>query len=318
MYSLMNVGKNYFCHLHAEQVLAEVMDEGNDQQKKGLLEETISLSIMKCILQESLSCVRIFLDTTGVLYLEPTVLDTLLDTTRVLLKSENEVYFLGCSEEIKEVLKKRYQTSGYEVREQFSMGKFLYLEIGMSLYSHIELTGEQCFKILYEIHADNLRILVADGSKGKSLDLKRLLEDGEDCVYYYFYRLAQRMVEEKLVHTEPSRNQEIFLAAGNDAGYYLARELSRILGTNVCTEKNIVVKPGDNNKYIIVRDVIHMFCELNRLTTLIEGKGGFVSGASCLIDINTGVGSRKNRVSFYTIDLEKGISYRLRNKKKEE
>ena len=60
-----------------------------------------------------------------------------------------------------------------------------------------------------------------------------------------------------------------------------------------------------------------MFCELSNLTAIIEGAGGIVCGSVCLIDIITGVGGRKKRVSVYTIDLEKGISYRLRNKKKE-
>lgn len=63
-----------------------------------------------------------------------------------------------------------------------------------------------------------------------------------------------------------------------------------------------------------MRDVLHMSCELDRLCTAISLDGGQVKGVACLVDIYTGVGSRKNRVSLHTINLEQGISYRIRHK----
>lgn len=317
MFSLMNTGENFYCHLMAEQVLSEVMEQPNDRQKRGLLEETVSSTIVRDILDEALSYVRVFLDTSGIVYFDSTVLNNLLDVTESLLDSQNEVLFVGEREEIKEALKSGIQKRKYETWEEFSQKSGWFLAIGNSRYLK-QMGAEHCYEIIRRIHYDNLRILVAEGPKGKTLDMKRLLEDGEDCVYYYCYKLALKMVKEKLVFSDSIQNKKICLVAGNDAGYYVVRELSKILGTNKCTEKDIVVKPVEMDKYIIVRDVIHMFCELSRLTAMIEGSGGLVGGSACLIDINTGVGSRKNRVSLYTIDLEKGISYRLRQKRIEE
>ena len=317
MYSLMNVGKNYFCHLLSEQVLTDVIEPSHAQQFRGLLTDTITPSVISRILQEPLKHMRVFLETTDIQYVDSEVMEGLQDATLSLLKNENEVYFLCCSQELKEELKKGFQEKGYEIRELY-IRDFWYLEIGLQGYRLHELSGKGCYEILHEIHYNNLRKLVADGPKGKSLDMKRLLQDKEEGIFYYCYRLTRIMVEEGLAYTDSTLNRGICLVAGNDDGYYLAIELSKILGTEVCSEKDIVISPSNIKKYIIVRDVIHMFCELSRIISFIEGAGGVVVGATCLIDINTGVGTRKNRASIYTIDLEKGISYRLQNKKKEE
>lgn len=316
MYSLMNVGENFFCHLLSEQVLTDVMELPKEQQNRGLLADTITLSVMKRILQEPLLHIRFFMDTTGIRQLDSDVLEEILYLTLSLLKNGNEVFYLGCSEELKEVLKQGFHEKRYEIREQHFKDKSWYLEIGLQGYSLHELSIGKCAEILYEIHYDNLRILVTEGPKGKSLNMKRLLKD-EDCIYYYCYRLTRKMADLGLVSLDPENNREICLIAGNEPGNYVAKVLSKILGNPVCIEEDLMEMSRDINKYIIVRDVIHMYCELNRLNSLIEGVNGLVVGACCLIDINTGVGNRKNRASYYTIDMEKGIGNRLRHKKKE-
>ena len=317
MYSLMNTGKNYFCNLLSEQVLTDVMDMVQEQQNRGLLVDTITSSVLKCILEEPLVNIRIFMDTTGILHLDSNLLDAILYVTLSLLKSGNEVFYLGCSKEIREELKLGFRGKGHEIREQHIQDKSWYLEIGLQGYPLHELSGKKCAEILYEIHYDNLRILVTDGPKGKSLDMKRLLKD-EDCIYYYCYRLTRKMADLGLVSLDPENNRDICLIAGNEPGHYVAKVLSKILGNPVCVDEDLLEVSRDINKYIIVRDVIHMYCELNKLNSLIKGVNGLVVGACCLIDINTGVGNRNNRASYYTIDIEKGIGNRLRLKKKED
>ncbi len=319
MYSLMNVGINYFYHLHAEQVLSKAMEKENDQLKKGMLEETIDSSVISTLLLKALKKTRIFIDTSGLLKLDSIILQELLDAIQILSDNENEIYCLGNNEIIKETIKKGFSINGFMFQEDYCLCGFWYLEKKISNENQNQniITVKQYSELIYEIHEKNLKNLIEDGPKGKYIDLKRNLKDGKKCIYYYLYRLIQRMIEENIISKDPLANRDICLVGGNDAGYYAAEFISLIAGTDFCALDTIQDKLKEIKKYIMIRDVIHMFCEMNKITTLIEGQGGIVCGTACLIDINTGVGNRKNRVSLYTIDLQKGISYRLHHKKTE-
>ena len=162
-----------------------------------------------------------------------------------------------------------------------------------------------------KLHRENLFILMEEKPEGRAFNLEKLSLE-EPCVFYFYYRIALRLLREKNCDTD--EENQLHLVAGNAAGAVLAREVSRLLFRDVCACSYGEFIPKAGAKYVVVRDVVHAFYELEKFRNAALEAGGEVVSAMSLLDINTGVGNRVKRISLYTIDLEKGISYRLKQK----
>ena len=163
-----------------------------------------------------------------------------------------------------------------------------------------------------QLHRENLFVLMEESPKGRMFDISRLMKEGEVCVLYFFYRLALKILKEGIAGDFDK--SDIKLLSLNASGHRIALELGKMLGLEVISgeESGFECRPGE--KYLLIRDVIHVFYELEKHRNFILENGGEVLRAVGLLDINTGVGNKVKRISLYTIDLEKGISYRLKQK----
>ncbi|MDE6063123.1 MAG: hypothetical protein K2G20_00835, partial [Lachnospiraceae bacterium] len=199
-------------------------------------------------------------------------------------------------------------------REQAEGGEW-FCEVSPSSSAGDIRQAALCEKAIHDIHMDNLMILMEESPKGKTFQIDRLLQDGEKCLYYFFYRLAMRLVEKGMVDSCGKNRDKLCFVPDNPPAIPIAKALAVFLGTKVQCDEAQDGRFRPDMEYIIVRDVFHMSCELDRLSAAISLSGGQVKGVACLVDIYTGVGDRKNRVSLHTIDLERGISYRIRQKR---
>ncbi|MGN1147363.1 MAG: hypothetical protein ACI4TB_03010, partial [Lachnospiraceae bacterium] len=163
------------------------------------------------------------------------------------------------------------------------------------------LTEEAVLNRVNEIKEGNLFILMEDGIKGKYFDIVRILKDGELCMYYFFYCLAMKLVYAGMVSGRSAENNNICFVPDNEQSVVIAKELAGLLGADAITEFPSAGLLQEKKQYIVVRDVIHMSCELDGLTAAATGCGAQIKGAVSLLDIQTGIGSIKNRVSLYTI-----------------
>lgn len=308
MYTLLKVGKDFFWHLQGEQAIVEVIKSEKEQYEKGLLEA------IREIYKENLKEIRIFIETSGLPYIAEKTMNNLMHYVNGLCWQKGEVYFSGISEEILCALQNRLVGAGYETECSYNGKSDWFLSVSAAGTAEKKLKIEKGMEIIKDIQVDNLKLLIEEGPKGKSLNVRKIIQDHEDYLYYYIYCLTQKMIEESLVSADCRMNQDVYLITENEYGYQLALELAKFLGTKVVKEADILRESHIHKEFIIVRDVIHMFCELNKLTTLLEGMNATIRGSVSLIEINTGVGKRKNKVSYYQIDLEKGIGHRIREK----
>lgn len=311
LYSFMNAGENNYVHLHGEQAVRKVKSGCAVAVRNAVLTGEYILDALQELSEEGLRGERLILDFGGVGDVEEQVKEALADLFAQLKEADNRLYLIRMSEAVKDIMSAILQEEEIVFREEQGEEEDWYC---ITDDSEEKMSPEECLKLAESIHVDNLMILVEDGPKGKSMDIRRLLDDGEYCVYYFIYRLAVKLVKEKLVSPEPAENGDICLIPDNASAEYICNELAAILGVKVQGEAALKRIRKVQYRYLIVRDVIHMFCELNRLSAVLASKGTEPEGSVCLLDINTGVGSRKNRVSFHTIDMEKGISYRIRQK----
>ena len=316
LYSFMNVNSDYYVHLHGELILREAKDGCCTGGGHRILTAGYGLDVVREIGEEKLENERILIDFTDIDGMTETVVSALCRVLADMKESHNEVYLLKMSRQMKDELCTGLRKAGIAPLEKTNRQDEWYCEIPVN-NDQDGLTIEECEKLKTEIQRDNLLILMDDAPTGKAFDIKRLLEDREYCIFYYIYQLAVKMAREGLVSYDPSQNGDLCLVPDNSSGEYICRELHIVLGAGVRTEEDLKTKVEPGKKYYIVRDVIHMFCELNRLGTVLAQDGESITGSLCLLDIHTGVGARINRVSFHTIDLEKGIGYRIKLKKEQ-
>ena len=308
MYTLLNIGKDFFWHLQGEQTVAEVIKSEIEQYEKVLLEAIGE------IYRENHKEMRVFIETSGLTYIAEKTMKNLMCIVNGLYWQKSEVYFCGLSDEIKCALQNQLVGAGYATECSYNEKSDWFLSVSVVGTAEKKLKIEKGMEIIKAIQVDKLKLLIEEGPKGKSLNVRKILQDHEDYLYYYIYCLTQKMIEEGLVSADCRMNHDVYLITGNEYGYQLALELAKFLGTKVLTEDDIMRESHIHKEFIIVRDVIHMFCELNKLTTLLEGKNATIRGSASLVDINTGVGKLKNKVSYYQIDLEKGIGHLIRKK----
>lgn len=171
------------------------------------------------------------------------------------------------------------------------------------------LTEEAVLERVHEIKESNLLILMEDGPKGKCFDIARIQKDGELCMHYFFYCLAMELVQAGMVSERVSDNHDICFVPDNVQSVAIAKGLAGLLGADAITVFPSAGLLQEKRQYIVVRDVIHMSCELDGITAAATGCGAQIKGAVSLMDIQTRIGNIKNRVSLYTINLEKGIVY---------
>lgn len=316
LYSFMNVNKDYYVHLHGELILREAKDGVCTGGGHRILTAGYGLDVVREIGEEKLKNERILIDFTDIDGMTEAVGSVLCRVLADMKEKRNEVYLLKLPRQMKDELCIGLRTAGIVFLEKSNGQDEWYCGIPVD-DEHDGLTVAECEMLKTEIQRDNLLILMDDATTGKAFDIKRLLEDREYCIFYYIYQLAVKMAREGLASYDPSQNSDLCLVPDNQSGEFICRELHTVLGASVRTEEELKTKPESGKKYYIVRDVIHMFCELNRLGTVLAQNGESITGSLCLLDIHTGVGARINRVSFHTIDLEKGIGYRIKLKKEQ-
>ena len=305
LYSLLNTDNNFYVNICGEEAIWN-LEETNLKQEKVIQE------VINELREEGMKRDRLFIDFSGINIWKADYERVIGNMIKDLRDNGNEIYLIKVSEDIRKTLDLQFVNLGIEFERECSQSVEYYYSILDK--TKIHLTVMECDALIKGIHVDNIMILVEDGARGKNLNLERLLADGEFCMYYFLYRLAIKMIEENEVFRDEELRNRICLVPHNEAAVLMVQILSRFLHVQAWEE------PKENNvsperEYIIIRDVIHMFFELDGITAFITGAGAKVRGSACFLNIDTGVGSVRNRVSLHTINLEKGISYRLRQKK---
>lgn len=315
LYSLMNSNADYYVNLHGEQVITHAEKSVRKGTDCIWWEEPAAAGIMQRIADTDIRNERLFIDFEGIFQRQNDEVKDIQETLELLHSRQNTVYLMNIVEETGIHLEKGLEKKGIAVQREQAAGGEWFCEV--SSLNHTGNTHQValCEKAIHDIHMDNLLILMEESPRGKTFEIDRLLKDGETCLYYFFYRLAMRLVEEGMAKPSGENKGKLCFVPDNLPAIPIAKALAVFLDAEV--ECNGVEKHRfcPDMEYIIVRDVFHMTCELDRLNTAISLSGGQVKGVACLVDIYTGVGDRKNRVSLHTIDLEKGISYRIRQKR---
>ncbi len=305
LYSLLNTDNNFYVNICGELAILN-LEESDLKQEKAIPE------ILNQIREEEIQKERLFIDFSGTCIWESDDQNIIIKMILNLRESENEIYLIKLSENIRKTMELRLRNAGIGFERECSQdGEYYYSILGDGKE---HLTVIECDTIIKGIHVDNIMILVEEGAKGKNLNLERLLADGEYCMYYFLFRLAMKMTEENEVFRDEENRSKIILVPHNEAAVLMVQVLARFLHVQAweAPKENMISSEWE---YIIIRNVIHMFFELDGIIAYITKAGARVRGSACLLDIHTGVGSIRDRVSLHTINLEKGISYRLQQKK---
>lgn len=315
LYSLMNSNADYYVNLHGEQVITHA--EKNVWKGTDCIwrEEPVAAGLMQRIADADIRNERLFIDFEGIFQRQSDGEKDIQETLELLHSRQNTVYLMNIVEETGIHLEKGLEKKGIAMRREQAAGGEWFCEV--SSFNHTRNTHQAalCEKAIHDIHMDNLLILMEESPRGKTFQIDRLLKDGETCLYYFFYRLAMRLVEEGMAKPSGENKDKLCFVPDNLPAIPIAKALAVFLGAKAQCDGAEKQKFRPDRDYIIVRDVFHMSYELDRLSTAISLSGGQVKGVACLVDIYTGVGDRKNRVSLHTIDLEKGISYRIKQKR---
>ena len=315
LYSLMNSNADYYVNLHGEQAIRYAEGgiwEGTDPAWQ---EGQVTAGGMQRIADTDIRNERLFIDFEGILRHQNDGEQDMQKTLELLHSRQNTVYLMNLVEETGIVLEKGLGQKGIAVQREQAEGGGWFCEVPGLQGKRDVHQAVLCEKAIHDIHMDNLLILMEESPRGKTFQIDRLLRDGETCLYYFFYRLAMKLLEEGMASPFGENRDKLCFVPDNPPAVPIAKALAVFLGAQVKCKEETNGRFRADWDYIIVRDVLHMSCELDRLRTAISLGGGQVKGVACLVDIYTGVGSRKNRVSLHTIDLERGISYRIRHKK---
>lgn len=314
LYSLMNSNADYYVNLHGEQAIMYAesgIGEGTDRTWQ---EGQVTAGVMQRIADTDIRNERLFIDFAGILRHQNDGEQDMQKTLELLCSRQNTVYLMNIVEETGIFLEKGLRQKGIAVQREQEEGGGWFCEVP-GLHGKRDIhQAALCKKAIHDIHMDNLLILMEESPRGKTFQIDRLLRDGETCLYYFFYKLAMRLLEEGMAGPPEENRGKLCFVPDNPPAVPIAKALAVFLGAQVKCDEGSNGRFRADWDYIIVRDVLHMSCELDRLCTAISLDGGQVKGVACLVDIYTGVGSRKNRVSLHTINLEQGISYRIRHK----
>lgn len=315
LYSLMNSNADYYVSLHGEQTIRLAKENACQETNSVWQDEPVSAGIMQRLGATDIRNERLFIDFEGIRrHYNDETLD-LQEALELLHSRQNTVYLMNIMGETGAFLEEGLGKKGIPMLCEQEEGGGWFCKVS-ALQEELEARqAVLCEKAIYDIHQDNLLILMEESPRGKTFDIDRLLRDGETCLYYFFYRLAMRLVEEGLAKPLGENGNRLCFVPDNPPAVPIAKALAAFLGAEVCCEEAQTDRFRADRDYVIVRDVFHMSCELDRLNAAISFWGGQVKGVACLVDIYTGVGNRKNRVSLHTIDLERGIGYKIRQQK---
>lgn len=315
LYSLMNSNADYYVNLHGEQIITQAEKSVWKGTDCIWPEEPAPAGIMQRIADTDIQNERLFIDFEGIIQGQGDGEKDIQETLELLHSRQNTVYLMNIVEETGIYLEKGLGKKGIAMQREQAEGGEWFCEVSAVSGARDTCQALLCEKAIRDIHMDNLLILMEESPKGKTFQIDKLLQDGETCLYYFFYRLAMRLVEEGMAKPFGENRSRLCFVPDNSPATSIAKALAVFLGAEMkCIEEENGRFRADL-EYIIVRDVFHMSCELDKLSTAISLSGGQVKGVACLVDIYTGVGDRKNRVSLHTINLEQGISYRLRQKR---
>ena len=287
LYSWMNEGTSFYVNFHAEEVLRKQQEKKSDQAELEQVMKLTEAPILE-LKQETLQGEEVFLDFDRIKELTKKAVECLDEFLPGLMK-ENRVHILNLSGTAKR------QVEDILVRWDLPF----------------EAPDDAKMKQVDEIIKSNLFILMENGQKGRCFDIYRLLRDGENCMYYFFYLLAKKMQAEELVKEE--LKGRLCLIPGNEQALVMTECLGGLLGIDVFADFQKKEVWKDKSTCIIVRDVIHMSSELDVPAAQAAGRGVQVRGAVCLVDILTGLKPVHRRVSLHTINLEDGLFSRMKD-----
>lgn len=307
-YSFISEGENHYVCLHAETAMRLRM-MGDAYAAKCLQNHVLFWDTTEEIIQEEFSGGNLFLDFAKLEEAENGVAKLLVDAMLHWFSCGCDVYFL------------RIEPSFYQhmKRELERLRKYGCLIIMPDADEKIAIRfaktppEERCDiwirNTLRRIDQENIMILREETPAGKKIPVVRLLAQEEHCLIYFFYRMAMRMIESQMCHCGYEENKGIYLMPVNEDAIPIAMELAAFLNMEIVEPQEESVKPG--GRYIIVRDVIRLTCQQNSLNAMIRSAGGEPAGAVCLLDIYTGMGAKEKRVSFYTINTDRGSEFKV-------
>lgn len=202
LYSFMNVGENNYVHLHGEQAVRKVKSGCAVAVRNAVLTGDYILDTLQELLGEGLDGERLLVDFGGIGEVEASAREGLAELFAQMQEKNNRLCLIRMSEAVKNSMSVILREEEISFREEQGEEEDWYCITGDS---EEKMTAEECLKLAESIHVDNLMILVEDGPRGKSMDIKRLIQDGEYCIYYFIYRLAVKLVKEKWFHRNRRR-----------------------------------------------------------------------------------------------------------------
>lgn len=308
LYSVLYEGKDCYVNLHGEWLLRQnVLKEAEN-----LLHGKADADILQEIAEES-KAARLLMDFAYIEEMEPEACQVLRKMSQQATEEDREVCLFNLTEEMADVVRTAFTEAGVLFDVEKTEGEGVTLFFGKKKMRSWDT--EDCRMLTEHIHRENLLILMGAGERGKFFDLKRLWADEELCLQYFFCLLAVKLMNKGAVSAKPMENTKIGIVAVNEYGRLLAEKLAEMLGLVLLSDEQDE-KCSDVTAVILVRDVIHMSFEVHNPALKFMEMGLDVKGVVCLTDIHSGFGKRKDYISVYTIDFNKGISYRLKEKKR--
>lgn len=318
LYSWMNEGNFCYVNLHAEEVLRKhgsivgIRTDGGQEETENLSEnmQKETCDVFAEMLKEAPQKHHMLVDFDGFGELTEETAGRFGSCMEELLRAENRICLLSMTAQAAGRAKEELTKRG------ISCDFFAHKDEPACFWGCVGEGSGACGKEAEmpakadDIIKSNLFILMGEGPKGKRFDLPRIIGDGELCAYYFFYCLAQRLIKAGLVSADETANRNICFVPDNAEAVIMAEALAGLLGTGAILQYPATEALAGNQDYIIVRDVLHMGCEPDGLSAAIVGVGAEVKGVACLVDIHTGIGKVKNKVSLHTINLERGILHR--------
>lgn len=305
-YSFISEGESHYICMHAETAMyLRLKGEGFAEQclqNRILFRETTEETVDQEFSEE-----KLFLDLSYLQVMEEGVAELLINAMQKWISCNCEVYLIKTEPELYEGLKPELEclrSAGHLTVTKDAYNKIIIRFTG----TPPEERNENWIKnTVHHIHKENIMLLREETPSGKKIPVVRLLAQEENCLIYFFYRMAVRMVESGMCHATYEENRNYFLLPLCGDAVPVAMELAAFLHMEVADEeKNLQAEA----KYIIVRDVIRMTCQQNAITRRARAAGAEIVGAVCLLDIYTGIGAKEKRVSFYTIDMDKGSAFK--------
>lgn len=315
LYSWMNEGDFCYVNLHAEEVIREhgsiagIRTDGGQEETENLSEnmQKENCDVFAEMLKEAPQKNQLLVDFDGFGELTEEIAGQFGNCMEELQREENRICLLSMTAQVagyvKAELTKRGITCDFLAYKDEPAYFWGYVAESSGAYGkEAEMTAKAD-----AILKSNLYILMGEGPKGKRFDLLRIIGDGELCPYYFFYCLSRKLIKAGLVSADEAANRNICFVPDNAESVVMAEALANLLGADAVLQHPMTEALAKHKDYIITRDVLHMGCELDGLSAAIVGVGAEVKGVACLVDIHTGIGKAKNKVSLHTINLERGI-----------